>query len=360
MIINDQEGAEAEFRKWLISNSIKHNSRVNLSQISWLKTGGIAKIIIFPQNAIELQSIIKACSELGVEFKIMGNTSNLLFLDNRTYGTLIKTTEMDNVEVVNCNEYTLINAEAGAQIVSIARVALNEGVSGMEGMEGIPATIGGAIFMNAGAYGSEISFILHSVTAISKKGEIKLYERQELNMSRRRSIFMENGDVILEACLKLKKSDRELIYSKMELCHAKRHRYQEFIFPTLGTMFKTDLYRALAKKDLLFFLYFSLFYLLNYKLKICRTESPINRIDLNEFFRKRCKLNAPRRNYSAKYINCLTNRGQGTGEMVDFISELQEIFGNALELENEIVEPLDGLDDFDASRLRTLRARNNE
>jgi UDP-N-acetylmuramate dehydrogenase len=320
----------------LKSADIDFTENVDLSSFSYMRTGGKARIVIFPNSKEKLALSLQLASTNHVTFKLIGNTSNLLFLDDAEYSCLIVTTALNTI----CMESEgTIFAEAGVMVPELARFALFNSLTGMEGLEGIPGTLGGGIFMNAGAYGSEIRDCLESVETVNSQGEFKNYSAKDIGLTHRSSILRkQHSDTFVYACrFKLKKGNEKSIYSKMEIFHAKRHRYQDFMYPNLGSIFSGSPYRAMAKKDVVFGLALRAFMFLGYKIQVLGRESPINRRWINNLAVKRFNLTYSRQPFSDKTINCLVNRGQGTAEMVRYIRELGSIINDRAPLENEIV-----------------------
>lgn len=322
----------------LASAEVDFNENVDLSSFSYMRTGGKARIVIFPNTKEKIALSLKLASSNQIPFKLIGNTSNLLFLDNTQYSCLIVTTALNSIymESDNC-----IFAEAGVMVPDLARFALFNSLTGMEGLEGIPGTLGGGIFMNAGAYGSEIRDCLDSVETVNAQGEFKTYPAKDLGLTHRSSMLRkQQSDTFVYACrFKLKKGSEQSIYSKMEIFHAKRHRYQDFIYPNLGSIFSGSPYRAMAKRDVVYGFALRAFMFLGYKIQVLGRESPINRRWINNLAVKRFNLTYSKQPFSDKTINCLVNRGQGTDEMVRYIRELETIINDQAPLENEIVTP---------------------
>lgn len=320
----------------LTSANIDFTENIDLASFSYMRTGGKARIVIFPNTKEKLALSLTLASSNRVPFKLIGNTSNLLFLDNTQYSCLIATTALNSMHIESDNT---IFAEAGVMVPDLARFALFNSLSGMEGLEGIPGTLGGGIFMNAGAYGAEIRDYLDSVETVNVHGEFKTYSAKDIGLTHRSSILRkQQSDTFVYACrFNLRKGSERAIYSKMEVFHAKRHRYQDFMYPNLGSIFSGSPYRAMARKDLLFGLALRAFMFLGYKIKILGRESPINRRWINDLAVKRFHLKYVLQPFSEKTINCLVNRGQGTDEMVRYIRELEEIINDRAPLENEIV-----------------------
>lgn len=320
----------------LASAEIDFKENVELSTFSYMRTGGKAAIVIFPNTKEKLALSLKLVSTNQIPFKLIGNTSNLLFLDNTRYSCLIVTTALNSIHMESNN---IIFAEAGVMVPDLARFALFNSLTGMEGLEGIPGTLGGGIFMNAGAYGSEIRDCLDSVDTVNAQGEFKTYSAKDIGLTHRSSILRkQQSDTFVYACrFKLQKGNEKSIYSKMEVFHAKRHRYQDFMYPNLGSIFSGSPYRAMAKKDLVYGFALRVFMFLGYKIQVLGRESPINRRWINNLAVKRFNLTYSKQPFSDKTINCLVNRGQGTDEMVRYIRELETIINDRAPLENEVV-----------------------
>ena len=317
--------------------NIHYQDNLDLSRFSYMRTGGRARIAIFPKTKEELSLSLLKATENSVPFKVAGNTSNLLFLDNTDYSCLIFTSQLDRMTLEAPGQ---IFAETGVMVPDLARFALRHHLTGMEGLEGIPGTLGGAIFMNAGAYGSEIKDCLTSVETVTPKGEFRTFSAKDIQLTHRSSILRrEQSPLFVYACrFSLKPGDERAIFGRMETYHAKRHRYQDFMYPNLGSIFSGSPYRAMEKRDPLFGIALRAFIFLGYKLKVLGRESPINRRWINDLAVRRFHLKYTTQPFSDKTINCLVNRGQGTAEMVRYIREMESIIEGRAPLENEIVE----------------------
>jgi UDP-N-acetylmuramate dehydrogenase len=322
----------------LQANTIPYDIDVELTKFSYMKTGGRAKTIIHPVKESQLLIVLKTLSQLGVKYKIIGATSNLLFKDNENYTCLVSLLKLTKMFYDESNSH--FSVEAGVMLPDFARFALYKNSKGFEGLEGIPGTVGGAVFMNAGAYGYEIKDTLLKVDIVSPEGEITQLNASEIKLSRRNSIFKsgENLGTILRCYFKYEKADANEIEHKMEIYHTKRHKYQDFLYPNLGSMFSGSLYRYLGLKNKAFMMISSIYFLFNYKLKFHRRESPINRKWINNIAVKKFNLQYKVQPFSNKTINCLVNRGQGTDEMIRYINEMKKLTNNKVPVENEIVD----------------------
>lgn len=206
-----------------------------LSEHTTFKVGGPCGIMIFPDTAEHIGQIIAKTIELDVPYCIIGNGSNVLFKDSGYSGAVI---------VMGCDfgDITVggdvITAYAGAMLIKVCKIALESSLSGMEFAYGIPGTVGGAVYMNAGAYGGEIKDIVSSVTAMDRSGNVKKYSREELKLGYRSSVFTDSDEIILSADFKLSKGDCNDIKCKMDELMARRKSRQPLEYPSAGSTFK--------------------------------------------------------------------------------------------------------------------------
>ena len=330
---------EDSFSQILTQNQIGFKRDQPLRLFSWFRTGGSAKFIIYPKDRQELQKVYQTIRELNIPFKVIGETTNLLFLDDEEYSCLLSTALIVRTSIDLDQE--IIRAECGAGLPCLSRFALLHGAVGFAGLEGIPGTVGGAVFMNAGAYGDDIKKVLKEVIVLSEAGEFETLRAVDLNFGYRQSIFRDGSHqgVIVEAVFHYREGDKAALKNKMELFHAKRHKYNEYCYPNLGSLFAGSIYRELAKKDRWYYMVSSGYYVLNYRLKFFRRESPINRKWLNDYTVKRFGFNFDQQPFSDKTMNSLINNGQHSSAYLAYIETLTEVIGKDLEIENEIVKP---------------------
>lgn len=207
-----------------------------MSKYTSFKCGGNASLLIIPDSLENLRKIIDFCYSKSVDHLIIGNGSNLLVTDNGINGVVIKIgSKMSKIELIDENT---IFCEAGASMKSLCMFALENSLSGLEFAYGIPGTLGGAVYMNAGAYGGEMKDVLQSCTHLSKNGELGSLEKEELNLGYRRSAYTDNGYTILSAILKLKKADKAEIKEAMDDKLRRRKDKQPLEFPSAGSTFK--------------------------------------------------------------------------------------------------------------------------
>jgi UDP-N-acetylmuramate dehydrogenase len=323
---------------WLSKNKIISTSSVDLKKFSYFKSGGKADLMLFPSNQEELTECIKILNLYSILFKVIGETTNLIFLDDINYGCFVSTSKISFLKYDK--KSNLIISDCGTMLPELSRYALSHSITGFEGLEGIPGSVGAAVFMNAGAYGDDIKKTLVSVDVILKDGEIKNYKSHELELSHRNSIFRtKKSDEIISRCyFKGNKGDVLTIYNRMSLFHNKRHKYQEWMYPNLGSLFTRSIYRLLAKKDFSFYIISSIYYLIFYKWKLFSRESPDNRVWLNNIAVKKFGISYRKQPFSNKDMNTLVNNGHHTDEILDYISQIEKLLGDKVPIENEIVQ----------------------
>ncbi len=200
------------------------------------KIGGNVDLFIYISNITELSDTIKTLNEYQVPFFIVGNGSNLLVSDLGISGAVIKLNEeFKNIKLLDENT---IECGAAVSLAKLCIFAQQNSLSGLECAYGIPGTVGGAIFMNAGAYGWEIKDNIISAENISKTGERYLLEASDMDLSYRHSIYQSSGDIIVSAKFKLEKSDPSLIQEKMNDFMSRRKEKQPLEYPSAGSIFK--------------------------------------------------------------------------------------------------------------------------
>lgn len=199
------------------------------------KIGGCADIFCEPKNADELKKLIDFFKSNSIPHTVIGNGSNLLVSDKGVRGAVIKIGS--RMAEISVNGAT-ITAGAGALLSKLARIAMNDSLSGMECISGIPGSVGGALYMNAGAYGAEISDITESVTYLMPNGELVCSPRNDLKLEYRNTSFMENSGIIVSCVLRLKRGNKERIAADMAEITKRRIDKQPIELPSAGSFFK--------------------------------------------------------------------------------------------------------------------------
>lgn len=206
-----------------------------MSKHTSFKIGGAADVLCIPENLDEIIKLIDYFNKNSINFIVIGNGSNLLVSDLGIEGAVIKIgSGMSRIDV-NGEEMTV---EAGALLSKTANVALSHSLTGIEAISGIPGTIGGAIYMNAGAYGTEIKDVIKEVTFIDDDGTVKTHSCKDMDFEYRKSFFTDKKNIILSCVLLLKKGDKDEISQKMKEYTKQRTSKQPLSYPSAGSTFK--------------------------------------------------------------------------------------------------------------------------
>lgn len=208
----------------------------DMSRFTSFRTGGKADLLIMPQNPEQLKYVLQELSRADEPYMVMGNGSNILVKDGGYPGTIVKLGEAFSQIQVQGEKIT---AGCGALLSSVAKAALDESLTGLEFASGIPGSLGGAVFMNAGAYGGEMVQVIEKVRIIAKDGSREYtLSCADLDLSYRHSILHESGDIAVSVVLKLEKGDKAAIGEQMKELAAKRNAKQPVSLPSAGSFFK--------------------------------------------------------------------------------------------------------------------------
>lgn len=199
------------------------------------KIGGKADILIIPDSEQQAVSAIRRCRELDIPCTVIGNGSNLLVKDGGIRGAVIAFTPKIGGIIFKDD---VIEAQSGALLVSVCRFAAENSLSGLEFAFGIPGSVGGGVYMNAGAYGGEIKDAVVAVKALFPDGSVREITADEAAFGYRSSIFQSNGAIILSASFKLNKGNKKDIEDKMNDVMHRRKDKQPLEWPSAGSTFK--------------------------------------------------------------------------------------------------------------------------
>ena len=212
-----------------------YKQNVSLSNYTTYKVGGIARIIVYPKDVKKLVLLLNKLNDESVKYKVLGYGSNLVFSDKPYEGVIIKLDSFDKVKI----DDTIITAGAGVSLIKLSYMALKEGWTGLEFASGIPGTVGGAVFMNAGAYKSDMGYIVSEVKVLSPDLKVITLYNKDLNYKYRDSFLRHNaGYICLEAKLVLRPGDKKLIKELMETRRQKRLLSQPLEYPSAGSVFR--------------------------------------------------------------------------------------------------------------------------
>ncbi|MBR5789694.1 MAG: UDP-N-acetylmuramate dehydrogenase [Lachnospiraceae bacterium] len=224
-----------EFKESLestISTGIIENELMN--RHTTFKVGGPCSVFISPKKN-EIPKAIKLCQEYDVPYIILGRGSNVLFSDKGYDGVVIEMGEANNDITV---DDTVITAGAGATLAAVAMKAYENGLAGFEFASGIPGSIGGGLYMNAGAYGGEMKDVVVSAEAMDINGNLITLEREDMDLSYRHSAFMVRDLIVMSVTIRLNKGDKAEIKALMDDFNGRRRDKQPLNYPSAGSFFK--------------------------------------------------------------------------------------------------------------------------
>ena len=207
-----------------------------MSEHTTFRIGGPADLFVVPTTVEGLAAVVSACNKEGIYCFILGNGSNVLVSDKGIRGVVVSTAAcLNNIELIGAYE---IKCGAGVKLSRLSDFACENSITGAEFAWGIPGTVGGAVYMNAGAYDGEMKDILVSCEYLTSDGELHTMLADEMDLSYRHSAFNENGYVIVSATVRLKAGDKGEIRAKMDDFMHRRKSKQPLEFPSAGSTFK--------------------------------------------------------------------------------------------------------------------------
>lgn len=207
-----------------------------MSKHTSFRIGGPAAVMAFPQNEEELSEVLKVSGKLDIKPVILGAGTNVLAPDEGLPGLIVCLKDcMNGMELL---EGGGIRVMSGVTMTRAAVFAANHGLTGMEFAHGIPGTVGGGVYMNAGAYGGEISQICRSVTVMDRNGKTRQLPREEMDFGYRHSILEESGEIVVSAVFGLAQDSPEAVKARMRQLQAKRSASQPLDLPSAGSAFK--------------------------------------------------------------------------------------------------------------------------
>ena len=205
-----------------------------LNKYTFTKTGGPADFLAFPKSVTEVKALLEECRQNNLPWMVLGNASNLIVRDGGIRGLVIMLEKLNHIEVKG----NQITSQAGAKLIDTTYVALEHHLTGFEFACGIPGSIGGAVFMNAGAYGGEIKDVFVSCEVLYPDGQIKTLSAKEMAFSYRHSAIQAQHCIVLSATFALQEGNYAEIKAKMdELTHLRASK-QPLEYPSCGSVFK--------------------------------------------------------------------------------------------------------------------------
>ena len=225
------------FREIVPANKVTEGA--DMSKLVTFRAGGRAEILVEPEDSDQLKRILEIVNRENIDFFVMGNGSNLLIKDGGYPGVIIKISGQAFKSIDIEPDGVSVRVGGGVLMGRFAGFLKEHGLTGFEFAAGIPGTIGGAVFMNAGAYGGEIKDVIVSAKLLAKNGkEVFELTGEELELTYRHSLLHSTGDIVLEALFKFEKGDPKEIQAKMDENNAKRKAKQPLNYPNAGSTFK--------------------------------------------------------------------------------------------------------------------------
>lgn len=219
--------------------NILNENQINENEVmrnhTTFRIGGHADVMVFPNTEKEIAEIIKLAQKHEIQYVVIGNGSNILVTDKGVRGIVIKLADSFSKSEIKDN---LVYAESGIRLTALSRKIVEAGLAGFEFASGIPGTVGGGVFMNAGAYDSEMKNIVKSVRIIDKSGSIKELTKNDMDFGYRNSIAMKNDYIILSVCFELEYGNKEEIKAKIEDFTKRRTTKQPIAEYSAGSTFK--------------------------------------------------------------------------------------------------------------------------
>lgn len=206
-----------------------------LSNYTYTKTGGKADAVVFPKTKAEVKMAVDWAREFEVPLTILGNASNLIVRDGGIRGLVMILTDLNQINILPDG---VIEAESGAALIDTSYHACEESLTGLEFACGIPGSIGGAVYMNAGAYGGEVKEVITSVEVLTRNGEFITYSNEDCQFSYRHSVFQDSDAIVLSVRFVLTKGNPLEIKGEMRRLTALREEKQPLEYPSCGSVFK--------------------------------------------------------------------------------------------------------------------------
>lgn len=223
------------------NSTLKVTENVSMSKYTSFKAGGNAAYLVEVESTDQLKEVLQLVNQNNIPHMMLGNGSNTLFKDSGYEGVVIKLASgsFDKVSFEEKDGKYKVTAGTAILLSSLARMILEESLTGFEFASGIPGSLGGAVFMNAGAYGGEMKDIVTSVKVVSPDGmEERIFTAEEMEFSYRHSALEENGYIAVEVTMELEKGDKEAISAAMKELMQKRNSKQPVNYPSAGSTFK--------------------------------------------------------------------------------------------------------------------------
>lgn len=229
---------EDAIKKILTEEQIERKE--SLAKHTTFRIGGPADYFLKPKSEEEIAGILACCNEREIPYYVLGNGSNVLAEDEGYPGVILHVgRNFSDMEIKkNLDGSCLVRAGSGIMLSKLAKEVAKEGLNGLEFAAGIPGMLGGAITMNAGAYGGEIKDCIQSARVVTRDGGIKVLKKEDLELGYRSSVIQREGYIVTQAEFLLRKGEQEQIYATMEDYQKRRKEKQPLEYPSAGSTFK--------------------------------------------------------------------------------------------------------------------------
>ena len=221
--------------KYALSLECSAEREVSMKNYTSFKVGGPAELFLSPEDAGQTAKLVRFCEKEEIPVFVLGKGSNLLVSDRGIKGAVIYTGKQCGISLVNENT---VRAQSGASLAQLCTFALENSLSGLEFAYGIPGTVGGAVFMNAGAYGGEMKDVVKEAVVMKPDGEILRLKKDKLELGYRTSVIAKKGYLVLSALLELEKGDKGAIEARMQELKEARTSKQPLEYASAGSTFK--------------------------------------------------------------------------------------------------------------------------
>lgn len=322
-------------------NSIYYREGVELSKISQIKAGGKVEFVIYPDCINNLIKLIKLFYSHNIDYFVIGNLSNLLIRDGNISTIFISMIKLRFNNSIGEDKFEI---GSGLMMPALSNFAKKKCYSGLEGLSGIPGTIGGGVYMNAGSYGSTISTYVEQVVCIDNKGSVVKINKENMSFGWRHSCLqdLKKKYIVASVVFKFNPGERGEIYKNTEKIKRHRLQYQEKKYPNLGSLFATkDIYIEISK----IFKLYAIFLLLIrafarlFPKKRHKIYAKLSRLLTILYF----KIPKHEGVGISKYtFNCVVKKSNvSSDEIIKYIYMIQNSINYCVELENEILDDID-------------------
>ena len=224
-----------ELLLFLEDKKIEYEEDISMKNLTSFKIGGRVKVLVSPSEIESFAVVFKFLKKYNIPYFLLGNGSNILFKDKDFFGVAVSSKNLNKIRILENN---IVECESGVNLFKLCRFLKTNSLSGMEELFGIPGSLGGAIYMNAGAYGVEIKDLLLCVCYFDEKENLVEKETKDLDFFYRYSVFQKTNNFIVSAKMKLRNGKADDIEKKMKEIFQKRVEKQPLNFPSAGSVFK--------------------------------------------------------------------------------------------------------------------------